>query len=277
MSSGVSKPPIVIMAHGFAAERTFRLPAFAERFTERGIAVFLFDYRNFGSSDGEPRNLVNPWRHLQDWEAAIAHVRALPQVSSDKIALWGSSFSGGHVIMAAARDPQITAIIAQVPFVDGISTAFKTGLRHAVQGSIASLRDVIRIITFRAPYYIPVVGAPDTFAVMNTPESMPGYLALVPENSSWKNECPARALLTLLFYRPIALAKRVKCPALLVMAEKDSLTSPKAVERTASKMSKATLFRLPVGHFDVYVGETFERVVKMEADFLEKYLKQSNI
>ena len=68
---GVVRPPVVIMAHGFGAERTFGLPAFAERFAAAGLATLLFDYRGFGGSDGQPRNLISPRRHVQDWKAAI--------------------------------------------------------------------------------------------------------------------------------------------------------------------------------------------------------------
>jgi dienelactone hydrolase len=267
-----SNPPIVVMAHGFAAEMAFGLPAFAERFAERGMAVFLFDYRCFGESEGEPRNLVSPSRHLQDWRGAIAHVRTLSGINKERIALWGSSFSGGHVIVTAAEDGNIAAVVAQVPFVDGISTLQKTGFVHSLIATAAYLRDVVRIITFRSPYYIPVVGKPDTFALMNTPDSYTGYMALVPEGSSWRNECPARVSLPILFYRPITYAKRVQCPALLVMAENDSLISPGAVRKTASAMSRSSLVNLPVGHFDVYTGDVFEKVVAMESDFLEEHL-----
>ena len=104
---GVARPPVVIMAHGFGAERTFGLPAFAERFAAAGLATLLFDYRGFGQSDGQPRNLVSPRRHVQDWKAAIAAARRLPEVDTDRIALWGTSYSGGHVIVAASEDPAI--------------------------------------------------------------------------------------------------------------------------------------------------------------------------
>ena len=110
---GKEKPPLVVMAHGFGAQRDFGLPPFAERFAQRGMAVFLFDYRGFGASEGEPRNLVNPWRHLRDWKAAVAYVRKLAQVDGGRVALWGSSYSGGHVMVTAARDGGIAAICAQ--------------------------------------------------------------------------------------------------------------------------------------------------------------------
>jgi pimeloyl-ACP methyl ester carboxylesterase len=261
------------MAHGFAAERTFGLPAYAKRFAAGGLAVFLFDYRGFGASDGEPRYLVSPTRHLQDWEAALAHVRAIPGLNADRVGLWGSSYSGGHVIVTASRDPYVTAIVSQVPFVDGITSVYWTGTRHAMQATVAGLKDVARMITSREPYYVPVVGDPDTFAVMNTPESKPGYMSIVPEGSDWRNECPARAVLELLIYRPIARARDVKCPALVIMGERDSLIYPRAVEMAASKMREVTLIHLDAGHFDLYTGEMFERTVEIEAGFLSHHLQ----
>jgi len=260
------------MAHGFGAQRDFGLPAYAERFAEEGMAVFLFDYRNFGDSEGEPRNLVNPWRHLRDWRSALAYVRSLPEVDGGRVALWGSSYGGGHVLVTAARDQGVAAVCSQVPFVDGVSTALYTGLKHALQATVAATRDILRAATFREPFRVPIVSDPETFGIMNTPESKPGYLALVPEGSDWRNECPARAVLELLLYRPTMWAARVRCPALVIMGEKDSLIKPAAVERAVSRMRQATLKRLPVGHFDIYQGEWFEKVVSMQAEFLARHL-----
>jgi dipeptidyl aminopeptidase/acylaminoacyl peptidase len=172
--AGIQKPPIIVMAHGLAAEKSFRLAAFAERFVENGMAVFAFDYRNFGDSDGEPRNLVSPTRHIQDWKSAIGHVRKLQDIDLKRIALWGSSFSGGHVLVIAARDPGISAVISQVPFVDGVDFAKYMGPKYLAQATWAGLKDVLRIVTFSGRYKVPVVGIPDVFAVLNTPDSKEG-------------------------------------------------------------------------------------------------------
>ena len=269
---GVESSPVLIMAHGFGAEKIFGLPAYAARFVKEGIAIYIFDYRCFGDSDGEPRNLVNPFRHCQDWKAAIVHVRNLPEIDHGKIALWGTSFSGGHVIVTAAQDPDITAIISQVPHVDPFSTLGRVRLKDLLRSWISAWRDVFRRLTFRSPYYIPVVGDPGTRAFLNTPDAKPGFLSLIPEGYEWRNECPARILFTAMLYRPIAKAKRVKCPALIVLAEKDSLVSPRSVERAAARMENATLVRMPVGHFDVYTGDGFDEMVELEADFLKEHL-----
>ncbi len=273
LPDGVKRPPVVVMAHGFGAEKDFGILPYAEKFVERGLAVFLFDYRNFGESSGTPRNLVNPFRHVEDWRAAIAHVRTLGDVDGNRIALWGTSFSGGHVIVTAARDKKIRAVVSQVPFVDGRATAMFLGMKFVLLATIKGLRDILRMVMFRDPYYVPVVAEPDEFACMNTPGSMSGYLRLVPKDSSWRNECPARALLLTTMYRPIRSAPRLRCPALFVMAEYDSLIPAKCVKKAAEKVPNSELISLPCGHFDPYIGKLFDEVSKAEADFLERELK----
>ncbi|MDO9262608.1 MAG: alpha/beta fold hydrolase [Desulfosalsimonadaceae bacterium] len=270
---GIKSPPVVIMAHGFGAEKTFRLPAYAEHFASSGLAVYLFDYRCFGASDGEPRNYVDQGRHLQDWKAAIAHVRSLPDMNTKKIALWGSSFSGGHVIVTAAADHEISAIVAQVPFVDAISTTVKLGLKYIMQATPHALRDLSRLLTFRSPHYVKLIGKPEEFAIMNTPESYSGYSSMIPKNSKWENKCPARILLRFGTYRPIAVAHKIQCPALVMLGKKDSLIDAKTVEKTAKKIPKGELVQYPFGHFDIYTGNAFKKAVKQQTEFLLLHLE----
>lgn len=268
----VTDPPVVIMAHGFAAEKAFGLSPFAEYFASNGLAVYVFDYRCFGDSDGEPRNYVDPSRHLQDWKAAIAHVRSLPDININKIALWGSSFGGGHVIVTAAKDRHIAAIVAQVPYVDPISTILRLGFKGVWNATINGTRDLLRILTFRSPHYVKVIGHPDEFAILNTPDSYTGYLSIVPEDTTWENKCPARICLTFGLYNPMRYATKIECPALLMLAEKDSLTKAKPIEKTANKIPTCELVKYPFGHFDIYTGEGFNDAVKKQCQFLLAHL-----
>ncbi len=272
MPEGIDAPPVVIIAHGFGAERTFGLPAYAETFAANGLAVYLFDYRCFGASGGEPRNYVDQVRHIQDWKSAIAHVRSLPGINTNKIALWGSSFSGGHIIAIASKDHDISAIVAQVPFVDSISTTFKLGFKFLMQATPHAVRDLSRVLTFRSPHYVKLIGQPGEFAIMNTPESYPGYSAMIPDDSKWENKCPARILLRFALYRPIAMAHKIQCPALIMLGEKDSLIDARAVEKTAGKMPKGELVKYPFGHFDIYSGNEFKEAVKRQTEFLLSHL-----
>jgi dienelactone hydrolase len=272
LPDGVAEPPVVVMAHGIAAQKDFGLQLYAERFANKGMAVYVFDYRNFGSSEGEPRNWVSPLRHLHDWQAAIAHVRGLKGINANKIALWGTSFSGGHVLVTAAKTSGISAVVAQVPFVDGISSTMMVKPRFQIEGTIHGIRDVLRMVTFRPPHTVPVVADPDRFALMNKPDAKEGFLSLLPKETAWKNEVPARICMTITMYRPIMYARKITCPVLVIYAQKDSLISARVVEKTASRIRNAEVVSLPVSHFEVYTGELFEQLVEKQAQFLSRYL-----
>jgi pimeloyl-ACP methyl ester carboxylesterase len=275
LPKAVERPPVVIMAHGFGAERTFGLQPFAEKFAEAGLAAFLFDYRCFGDSEGEPRNWISPRRHLQDWEAALAHVKGLAVIDASQIALWGTSFSGGHVIVVAARHPEISAVVAQVPFADGLALLMSVPLKSVARLSMAASRDIVRMLTRRAPFTVPIVGPPDSLAIMNMPGAWEGYQSIIPKGSSWKNACLARVVFTTSFYRPIKYAKRVRCPVLLVMAKHDEVIPPWSVKKEHARLSNAQLVALSSGHFDPYNGPCFAEVVAIEENFLQTHLRSN--
>ena len=120
--------PCVVMAHGFSGTRGDRLPAYAERFAAAGMAVLLFDYRHFGDSTGEPRQLLDIGRQQADYRAAVAFARTLGGIDATRIALFGTSFSGGHVVAVAAQDPSIAASSPQCPFADGLAARARSRL-----------------------------------------------------------------------------------------------------------------------------------------------------
>jgi pimeloyl-ACP methyl ester carboxylesterase len=273
LPAGRYRPPVVVMAHGFAAERCFGLPAYAERFAERGLAVYLFDYRGFGDSDGEPRGYVDARRHLADWQAAVAHVRAMHQVDGSRLALWGTSFGGGHALVTAANDPGVMAVVAQVPYVDPLGLWFWRNRRYMAWAVCHGIRDLLRAVTGRPPHYIQVAGRPGEPALLDTPEVWSGSQSLLPEGATWENRCPARIVLTVPFYRPASSVTRISCPVLIIYAEHDSLFHAAAVGRAAARIPRATSVMVPQGHFDIYTGEAFEAASEMQAEFLELHLR----
>lgn len=265
--------PVIVMAHGFGACRTFGLPPFAEHFASRGMAVLLFDYRNFGSSPGEPRNLISPRRHLNDWRAAVDYALRLPQIDSSRVALWGSSFSGGHVVETAASRNDIAAICIQVPFSDGLATILDLPKPFVLQAAAHGLRDLLSSASGMGPHQVPVFGKPDVFALLNTPECEKGYGALVNAEEDWVNLAPARIGLTLPLYRPIRKASKIHCPTFIVCAEKDSLVSKKTVDRLSRAIPGSMTMYLDCGHFDLYFKDLFIKNISAQTSFLEGVLK----
>jgi pimeloyl-ACP methyl ester carboxylesterase len=267
-------PPIVVMAHGFGGQREMRLPAFAEHFASRGLAVLVFDYRCFGASEGMPRNWIDPRRHLVDWRAAIAHVRALPEVDGSRLGLWGTSFSGGHVLATATALDGVSAVVSQVPFVGLDQTdGSRPPLGQVVRMLAAGCLDLLRSALGASPYYVRIAGRPDELALLNAPDVLDAFHELVPPDSSWRNEAPARVIFRMNGYRPLEHAERITCPVLLVAAENDSLIPIASVDAAARKIPDCEYVRLrDTGHFEPYTGEPFQRVADLEADFLCRHL-----
>lgn len=268
---GETRPPMVVMGHGFGAERRFRLPAFAERLCAAGLAVLLFDYRGFGDSQGMPRGLVDPGRHLADFAAAVRRARELEQIDGSRLALWGTSFGGGHALVTAARLPGIAAVVAQVPHVDGLASALRYP-PHLLPGATwRALRDLAGAALGREPVRAPIVGRVGV-RCLAAPDCHDGYRRLVPAGAVWQEDVPARILLTILAYRPIRAVRRIQAPVLIVAAERDSLIPFAATRRTARRIAHCQFEALPIGHFDLYEGPWFEKSIALQVVFLRRHL-----
>jgi dienelactone hydrolase len=264
--------PLIVMAHGFSGTRELRLDAFAERFCAAGIGALVFDYRHFGASAGEPRQLLDVGRQHADYHAAIAYARGLDWVDADRVAVFGSSFSGGHVIAVATQDPRIAAVVSQCPFTDAIASLPKMGAVNMVKAIAAGLRDALGALAGRPPHYIAAVGDPGTFAVMTTPDAKPGFEAITPAETNWENRVAARIAIRVTGYRPGRLAAKVSCPALFCVCDTDMLAPAETTVKLVTAAPRGEITRYPVGHFDIYVGEPFEQVVADQTEFLVRHL-----
>jgi len=265
--------PCVVMGHGFAAVKEARLDAFAERFAEAGLACLVFDYRHFGGSGGEPRQVIDIGRQQEDWRSALVQARSRADVDRERIALWGTSFGGGHVLEVASRDPGIRAAVLHMPFVDSLASAKEEGVQAALRLGAAGLLDAWRRARRRAPYVIPVVGRPGSLAVMTQPEAEPGYLSIVTKAPSWRNAVAARIVLEMLLFRPGRRASNAACPLLFVVGTRDTITPPLATLAAALRAPQAEIITLPIGHFAAYRGGWFERASDAETAFLARHLE----
>lgn len=264
--------PCVVMAHGWTGVREQALDRYAERFAAAGIGALVFDYRHFGSSEGEPRQLLSISAQLADWAAALAYVRAREDIDHDRIALWGTSFSGGHVLATAARDHRIAAAVSQVPYTDGLVNLRHLGVGHALSLTLAGLVDLGGALARRPPHMVSSVGPPGSAAVMNTPGAEDGFHRIDPQGSTWRNEAAARVALTVSSYRPGRRADQIRCPVLYCVGEDDQITPPGPALAAAARTPRAEVRRYPIDHFDIYVGEWFERAVADQTEFLAREL-----
>ncbi len=263
------------MAHGFGGTRDSGLLPYAEAFAEAGLDVLLFDYRCFGDSTGEPRQFAWPSRHREDYRAAVEFARTLGGVDPDRIVLWGTSWSGGHIVYVAAEDPRIAAVICQTPDLDGIATLRNVGeyagLGRQLQLTLRGARDAWRMLRGQEPLMIPTVGPPGSLAAMSSEESEPGMQEIA--GPEWRNEVTGRAAFAEWTNRAITRMDKVGCPILLVIADRDSV-APSAAARAAAWRAKGhvEVREHPCQHFDIYVGEWRDRSISDQLHFLRRHL-----
>lgn len=268
--------PAVVMAHGFAGVRALRLYAYAERFAAAGYVVVVFDYRGFGESEGEPRQLLSVRMQHEDWRAALGYARSLDMVDSEKVVAWGTSFSGGHVITLAGRGEPLAAIIAQVPHVSGPAAVRSTGLRASLRVATPAVRDLVGSWLGREPVYVDSVNVPGRVGMMTTPDARPGMLKLISESGlaegSYPQTVAARIAVSIGSYSPRRWAGRVACPALVQIVSDDAITPRAVAEAAAAQIRDSTVKVYPGGHFDPYVEPLFETVIADQIDFLTQHV-----
>ena len=265
--------PVVVLMHGLTATREERLGAYGERFAEAGIASVIIDFRHIGESSGSPRQLVDIDRQYEDCEAALAYARGLPGIDPDRVAIWGTSFAGGHALVAAARNPWLAAAVCQTPLLDGKIPAPGMTRGKMLWAARSALRDKAHAALGRAPYFVPVIGPPGERAILNSADAWSSFEAVLGENSLWRNEVAARLLLAFPQHRPVQQAAQVECPLLIQIVDLDTVVRNEPSVKAAERAPQGELREYArLHHFDVYVGEGFERLVSDQVDFLRKHL-----
>lgn len=129
--------PLVVMTHGWAAVKEMYLDVYAETFARAGIATLVYDHRNFGASDGTPRQEIDPWAQVRDYRHAITFATTVSGVDNRRIGVWGTSYSGGHAIVVGALDKRVTCVVAQAPTISG----WRNTLRRFPGDTLASMRE----------------------------------------------------------------------------------------------------------------------------------------
>lgn len=268
--------PVVVMAHGFGGTKDSGLEPFAHRFAAAGIDVFAFDYRGFGASGGQPRQSLSVRRQIDDYHAAIRAAARLDGVDSGRIALWGASFSGSHVLRVAAERGDIGAVIALTPLTSGFavsraamsSRSMVTSLRWTLTG----IKSRVAVGRGGAPTMMPLVapvGEPGALALDGAYES---YLSLA--GPTWRNEIDSAIGMEVVGVRTTAAAKKLRCPLLVQIADFDQYVPAGAVAVTAAH-GRAQVHHYPCDHFDVWPGhDWFDKAADDEVAFLQRTFAQ---
>lgn len=273
--AGPAGRPCVVMAHGFGGTRDTGLLGYAEGFAAAGMDVLVFDYRGFADSGGGPRQQVAYRQQRADYHAAIRAARNLPGVDPSRIVLWGTSYSGGHVVPVGVTDGRIAAAVSMTPAMDGVAALAalvrRGGPAPLLRLTGHGLRDLARAVRRKEAHRVPIAAEPGELGFLTAPGALAGYTAVA--GPTWRNEVCARAALEVALNRPTAYAGRVRFPLLVQVGDHDHTVPAAASLRAAEKAGHHAQARTyPVDHFDVYDGEWQRRMLADQVAFLHDAL-----
>ena len=275
--SGATPPyPTIVMAHGFSALKEMGLNRYAEVFSAAGLACVVYDNRNLGTSDGEPRDEIDPVAQMRDYRHAVTYARSRDDVAPARIGIWGTSYTGGLVLIAAATDRRVRCVVSQVPAIHGYRSARlaydETGLNERID-LIEQERE--RLFSGAVPRTVSVVDydpdqAPDspnnrTFEFFHAFDGT--------ETFDWSNRITIRSLDYRFEYDALAYAARVSPTPLLMIVASDDVITPTALAREAFGLAgePKRLAVIDGDHYCPYL-EAFDRSSALARDWFREYL-----
>lgn len=287
----------IIMGPGLGSTKEDLLEAYAIEFALNEYNVILIDYRTFGGSEGYPRHWVDMGRHIEDYNSAIDFCKnELKQqygITSEKIIIWGSSYSGGTSTYVAASNSHVDAVITQASYFDVTEEIKPKGLRLARYVFLVMV-DMIRDELNLKPIYIPIYGQPGENA-FTTGKEIPSiknftevkgevspFFSLIPtpelHRGEWQNLMLVRYLEIVDTYNPISQVPNIDVPMLFISCSYDELTPTEFIYKSYQKSnnSLSEYHEIEAGHFDIYYGEKFNENIEIQLKFLEKLNSTTN-
>jgi uncharacterized protein len=265
--------PLIIMSPGFAALRTHYLERFAERFTQAGFAVVLYDHRNFGASGGELRGEIDPHQQIADMRDVVTWAGSLPDVDAERIGVWGSSYSGGHAIVVGALDRRVRCVVSQVPTISGYQSLLRRAGERLHQVRADFERDRAARYAGEAPGRRLVCSDGDTPGIYGGDDARAFYTLPAARDAGWDNHVTLRSSELASGYEPGAWIDRVSpTPLLMLVAERDTVTpTDLALGAYARALEPKRLELLPGGHFDPYAAQA-DRAIQAALDWFVAHL-----
>jgi uncharacterized protein len=275
--------PVVVMAHGYNCLKEFYLDRYAASVASAGHVVLAYDHRNFGESEGEPRQELDPWVQVRDYRHAITFAQTLDGVDGDRVGVWGSSYAGGHVLVVGAIDRRVGCVVAQVPTISG----WESTLRRTAPAALAGQRqafDADRLGRFRgeAPTMVPMVadpaeGGPASHASADAWEFFTGQSS-PPEDEwrfrKWRNEITLRSLELYSEYEPGSFVERIApTPLLMILGDADVVCPTDLGLEAFNRAHEPKRLELyPGGHFSAYTDQ-FDRAAGAATDWFTEHLR----
>ncbi len=261
--------PAVVLANGFTGVKELILPDYAERFAGHGWVALAFDYRGFGTSEGQRGRLL-ALEQVEDIRNAVTYARTRSEVDPDRIGLWGTSYGCGLAVYAAALDERVKAVVAQIGIADGLTSATRALNPQQVEALRAGIEQdrKQRVLTGRGMYV-------DPFAIIPDPEMIAFFERYLPTMPQLKTQILFQYVEAHLEFSPISVVDRIAPRALLIIAaEHDVICPADELKRMYDRAGSPKKFALMDGvtHFQCYEGQGMERACGEAIEWYKAHL-----
>jgi hypothetical protein len=262
------------MGNGFASVRKMYLPMYADTFAREGVAALTIDYPYLGESEGGPRQQVIPEPQIADMRNAITWLSEQPGIDPQRIALWGTSFAGGHVLRVASHDPRVAAAVAQVRAV-GLWRYLRLAGAEVRQEFLATaLADRLAFADSGEARMLAIT-APDGAESVLGDNGYDWHRANEERHPSFRNEIAAHSLDHIAPYDPGAFVEEISpTPLLMIVARQDTVTAPEVAREVYERIREPKqLVEFDGDYYDVYDNAaTVELITDATAAFLRQHL-----
>lgn len=267
-ANSASPRPTVLMCHGFFCIQDILLAGFVKRFAEAGYCVVTFDYRGFGESEGDTGRIV-PERQIEDIMAVLSWCQAQPGIDAPRIALWGTSLGGCHVIEVAARRPEVKCILSQLAFADGEQLVTgDMGYEEKSRFMDTMSRMAKKKQQSGQELLVPII------KVMTDEESRVFFEKKKKDYPNLASKVPYLAVWETILYHPVQAAARITQPTFMVFAENDKVIALEyglALYRAISA-EKSCHIQPKAAHYQVFAGEHLNQIAGRQLAWLQQHL-----
>jgi fermentation-respiration switch protein FrsA (DUF1100 family) len=269
--------PAVAMAHGVGFVKEMYIERFARHFAEAGIAALLFDFRFLGASGGQPRQRVFPRDQMEDYRSALTWLSMQPQIDPERLGVWGTSFSGGHVLHVAAYDPRVKAVVSQVGAMDSyVITRSALGPEQFAGIEQLTVAERIRHATDGGERYVPSAALPGQgFALQVNRETYEfGHDAQATIAPSYRNEVTMSSLEAILEHAPARSIELIAPrPLLMILTRNDEVSPPDTIRAAFARAGEPKrLLELEGGHYSLYRDPGADEASRAATDWFVRHL-----
>lgn len=272
---------VVVMAAGFSLLKELS-GGFARQFQQSGISALAYDFRNYGSSDGTPRQQTDLYQQADDFHDAITAAKNLPGVDAEKVVMWGAGHGASAAMIAASSDPSIKAVIMAAPFPSG-----RIDATHFPEGALKRAWEERELMT-RTPGAQPAYekvwrdwleeGGGDEKNVFI--QGVAAYFLSQANKqlaeaagTPWENKVTLQTFLNIASTEPQDHAYKITVPALYVVNEDDPFNvAPDVHRKVFERMGKNAEFKVINRVASGDLGEQLAVGVGYQIDWLKKIL-----